>query len=428
MNQRAKEATGSDQDDPAITIDPVYQGISQMTQQWVDELVATQQRLVETDLEHLRELAVLNRMAESLATHRSVDQVLQHAADEAANITRSQQVYVAEVRVTGGIEQVVMPAGRRVPVGKLPSEVGDLIERMADERLTEPSMMPFYDPAQGDRSIFVGLPIRTDQHIIGGLVFLCDDTEKLETEHQLRLLTSMLNQVAMACENSVLLQTISDMVVDVVVAMAQAIESRDEYTGGHVHRVTGYAVLLGSKRGLSERDLLLLRLGGLLHDIGKVAVPDAILNKPAKLTDQEFEIIKSHAAVGAHIVERIPQLSYLKDIVRHHHERFDGRGYPDRLEGMDIPLLARIMAVADTYDAMTSDRPYRKGLAHEVAIEEIKKCAGGQFDPELAELFVTCTPDQLERSADEARGWSTEPLRADAVHLLDLIQLPMAAG
>ena len=131
-----------------------------------------------------------------------------------------------------------------------------------------------------------------------------------------------------------------------------------------------------------------IEMAGLLHDIGKIAIPQAILCKPGKLTDDEFVIMKSHPVNSEKLIASIKKLQSVSPGIKHHHERWDGRGYPDRLEGENIPYCARIIALADTYDAMTSTRSYRVALPHEVAIEEIRKCAGSQFDPKLAEKFI----------------------------------------
>jgi HD-GYP domain-containing protein (c-di-GMP phosphodiesterase class II) len=213
------------------------------------------------------------------------------------------------------------------------------------------------------------------------------------------------------------------MIVDVVVAMALAIESRDPYTGGHVERVTAYSMLLGKHAGLSRSDLATLRIGGLLHDIGKIAVPDAILRKPLPLTKEEFEQMKPHPVVGHQIISHIPQLAKAAPIVRWHHERMDGKGYPDGLTGDQIPLLSRVAAIADTYDAMTSDRPYRRGLDMQVAREEIKRCAGTQFDQELAQIFVAIPEDELIATIATANRVRDPKRRMDSVSLLDTLDL-----
>ncbi|MEM6855220.1 MAG: HD-GYP domain-containing protein [Planctomycetota bacterium] len=211
--------------------------------------------------------------------------------------------------------------------------------------------------------------------------------------------------VAISVENRHFIESLNEMVVEVVCGFSLAIESRDSYTGGHVQRVTAYALALAQAMGLSNEDQSIVRLGGLLHDIGKVAIPDDILNKPDTLTDEEFDIIRVHPVVGHEILKRIPHLGRANQIVRHHHERWDGRGYPDKLAGHDIPKLSRVLAIADSYDAMTSDRSYRKTKTHDEAMREIQACAGSQFDPEMAEVFLGFSEAMLDKASDVMQTW-----------------------
>ncbi len=176
--------------------------------------------------------------------------------------------------------------------------------------------------------------------------------------------------------------------LDTINMLAQSVELRDSYTYGHTKRVTDYSILLGTHLDLSADDMYLIKTGTPLHDIGKIGIDDDILRKPGKLTKEEFEIMKTHTNKGAKILEAVPELAPLIPIVRSHHERWDGNGYPDQLSGEGIPRLARIVAVADCFDAMTSDRPYRPGMAAEVAFAEVEKQKGKQFDPEIATAFL----------------------------------------
>ena len=166
------------------------------------------------------------------------------------------------------------------------------------------------------------------------------------------------------------------------------VEAKDTYTRGHSDRVSEYSVLIGKKLGLSEEDLKRLKIGGLFHDVGKIGVPDNILQKEGKLSDDEYSEIKNHPTIGAHILSTASIFQDILPIVKYHHERYDGNGYPERLQGEKIPYLARITAVADTFDAMTSKRVYRDSIPLEQVIEEFKRCKGTQFDPQLADLFV----------------------------------------
>ena len=175
------------------------------------------------------------------------------------------------------------------------------------------------------------------------------------------------------------------------------VEAKDTYTRGHSDRVSEYSVLLGKYLGLSEDDIHLLRVGGLFHDIGKIGVPDSILLKTSRLTDDEYSEIKNHPKIGAQILSNATLFEKAIPIVKHHHERYDGFGYPEKLAGENIPYLARIAAVADSFDAMTSKRTYRDSLPLDVVINEIEKNKGTQFDPNIATVFL----DILRNHYDE---------------------------
>ena len=166
------------------------------------------------------------------------------------------------------------------------------------------------------------------------------------------------------------------------------VEAKDIYTRGHSDRVAEYSVLIGKKLGLSEEELKTLHLGGLFHDIGKIGVPDSILQKSSTLTDDEYSQIKQHPNIGVHILSNASIFQDILPIVEHHHEKFDGSGYPSRLKGNDIPYLARITSVVDSFDAMTSRRSYRDSLSMENVISELKNCSGTQFDPDIVNLFL----------------------------------------
>ncbi|UUZ84264.1 HD-GYP domain-containing protein [Paenibacillus sp. P26] len=179
-------------------------------------------------------------------------------------------------------------------------------------------------------------------------------------------------------------------------ALSSALDSRDNETQGHSFRVTSYAIRLGMELGLSGQELGSLARGAPLHDVGKIGVPDAILLKPDKLTAEEWEVMRRHVEIGYQMLSHITFLESSLEVVKHHHERWDGKGYPSQLKEREIPLFARIFAVCDTYDAITSDRPYRKGRSCEEAREEIRKCAGTQFCPEVTEAFLRIDPEEWQ--------------------------------
>lgn len=175
---------------------------------------------------------------------------------------------------------------------------------------------------------------------------------------------------------------------EMTIALAKTIDAKDKYTHGHSERVAYYSRLLAARNGEDESEQKHIYYMGLLHDIGKIGVPEEIINKPGKLTDTEYQIIQSHTTIGSDILKDIKTFPDLSIGARSHHERYDGRGYPDKLAGENIPQPARIIAVADAYDAMTSTRSYRKGLPQEAARAEIEKGRGTQFDPQIADLML----------------------------------------
>ena len=195
--------------------------------------------------------------------------------------------------------------------------------------------------------------------------------------------------------------------LDTIAVLRQTVEAKDPYTRGHSDRVSAYSVLIGEKMGLSEKDIHTLKIGGLFHDIGKIGVPDSILLKESRLTDDEYSQIKNHPSIGSHILGDVPMFQDIIPIVLHHHERFDGKGYPSQLKGYDIPLFARIAAVADTFDAMTSKRSYRDSLPLDTVVAEIKRVSGTQFDPDIAKVFLDIIEndyDKIERIKEEFKG------------------------
>lgn len=171
-------------------------------------------------------------------------------------------------------------------------------------------------------------------------------------------------------------------------SLSKALDAKDSYTSGHASRVQEYSVKLAEEYGLSSKEIEDIKTSSILHDIGKIGIIDYILNKPGRLTDEEFEKIKEHPKVGADIIGEISFLKDISKIIRYHHERYDGRGYPEGLKADEIPIEACIICIADSYDAMTSDRPYRAALTREEALEEIEKNTGTQFHPSLAKRFL----------------------------------------
>ncbi|MGB9628363.1 MAG: HD domain-containing phosphohydrolase [Thermodesulfobacteriota bacterium] len=232
------------------------------------------------------------------------------------------------------------------------------------------------------------VPVKVKGKVIGVLEAINKKGGEEFNKEDLSLFTSLSDQVAIALDNSRLYQELEEMFFQTAESLADAIEKRDPYTGGHTQRVTSYSLAIANYLSLGPLEKKWLKIASVLHDVGKIGIEDQILRKPAQLTPEEFNLIKRHSNMGAEIIEHIRQLKEIVPGVKYHHEQMNGKGYPEGLKGEDIPLLAKIVAVADTYDAMTTDRPYRSALSKKTAIEELKKCSGTQFDQEVVNAFV----------------------------------------
>jgi len=217
-------------------------------------------------------------------------------------------------------------------------------------------------------------------------------------DDDLELFNNFAAQSAISVENTQLYERLQDTYLGAIGSLAAAIEARDPYTVGHSARVTQYAVAIAESMGLPQENIEELRLAGLLHDLGKIGVPDRILNKPGRLTEEEYSAIKMHPALSMRIIEPLPHLGNIIPIIYHHHEHYDGSGYVDGKVGEKIPLGARIIAVADAFEAMTSDRPYRTALSRDQAMTELRRNAGSQFDPRIVAHFL----DLLDKTTQGA--------------------------
>jgi len=239
------------------------------------------------------------------------------------------------------------------------------------------------------------VPLIVHQEIIG-IVCLCNKWNAYKkvpenfSNDDLKLLKSLLMQSAISLENYLLYNNMQELLMNSIKALVAAIEAKDQYTAGHSERVTAIAVLIGQEMGLAPKIMENLRVSAILHDVGKIGISEKILCSKERLTDEEFAVIKSHPSKGATILQHLDEFSEIIPGVKHHHERYDGRGYPDNIKENNIPLTARIIAIADTFDAITSNRTYRKKKNFQFAVDEIVKCAGTQFDPEMVEAFLRC--------------------------------------
>jgi putative nucleotidyltransferase with HDIG domain len=259
--------------------------------------------------------------------------------------------------------------------------------------------------------------LRSNDRIVGVLDLSRAPDQPGFDQDDRTLLTICASQIAASLDNSRLYRQLKQQNIEMIAALAASIDARDPYTAGHSMQVMRYAVRLGEVIGLDAARIEALRYGGLLHDIGKIGVPDAILLKPASLSSEEMEIMRAHAVIGVEIVRGVKALRPVLPVIRHHHERIDGAGYPDGLSGDQIPLEARIMAIADAYDTMTSERAYRRAMTQDEAIAELRRCRGVQWDADLVDRFV-------ELLKSEAQALRLQPRAAQASLDQNVLHVP----
>jgi putative nucleotidyltransferase with HDIG domain len=234
----------------------------------------------------------------------------------------------------------------------------------------------------------MAVPLNIRENVFGVASAIIMDEDRGFDERDIYYMTFITRKAAGAIENIALYENIYDNLFSTLYAFVATLEARDQYTREHSTRVAKLAHKIAEAYGCTEEELDVINFAGRLHDIGKIGIRDDILLKPDSLTDEEYEKIKEHPAIGADIVGKLGLWNRERKIIRHHHERHDGRGYPDGLAGEEIPLLSRIMSVADAYDAMASERAYRRKMEKEKIIDIIKANSGSQFAPEIVPVFL----------------------------------------
>lgn len=348
-------------------------------------------------LERLTEAETLLEIGRELAQTLDMQRVLELALERVERIVAAEtssiwecdpdqkELYfrVVRGRAAEDIRHLRIPFGQGIVGAVAASGKAELIEDVRKDPRWKGDSTPHFD-TRG----MMAVPLISRGRVVGVLQLLNAVGRERFEESDLRQMQHFAGSLAHALENARLYARQRRIFVETVIALAEAVERRDPYTGGHLHRVVAYSLALGEALGLDLDALEELRLGATLHDIGKIGVPDAVLLKAGPLDETEQEVMRRHASDGASIVSRIADLRPLVPIVRNHHERWDGSGYPDGLRGDQIPLAARIVSVADTFDAMTTSRPYRKSLPSEKAAQEIQRVAGTHLCPTVAGVFA----------------------------------------
>ncbi|MDF3066449.1 MAG: putative regulatory protein [Polyangiaceae bacterium] len=357
----------------------------------------------------LREALSLYKVSEAIAASLSLDEVVSTLSDSALSEVRSDVVMTWLADGEGDFTLRSLNFSSLLEEGE---ELGGLdpakvVERLASGPVTEHGARArelfATHPARQVSSLII-VPLKMRDRLLGFVATISLTASRRFDEGQRKLLSIIASRAAAAIENARLYEDLQATFQQTIQSLARTIDKMDRYTAGHSERVARYAVNLARWLGLDEIQIEVVRHSALMHDIGKIGCV-MNLNKAGKLTQTEYEVFKRHPTYGREILDPIKFLGPVIPGVHLHHERWDGRGYPLGLAGKDIPLIARIISVADTYDAMTSDRAYRRALPHEVTVSEIERCSGTQFDPDVAGTFT----ERIEMLREELRASGVEP-------------------
>jgi putative nucleotidyltransferase with HDIG domain len=355
-----------------------------------------ERRKLQAENLRLKEALSLYKVSEAIANSLSLDEVMQTVVHAALDEVSGDVVFVLLDDGTGNFfeRQRAINAAfhcEGFDPGKL--SVERLGEHFSDERrlkINGRQGLQFFEtlPQGAELESLMASRLTMSTRTIGYMAVCSFSAGKVFDEGQRKLLRMVADRAAASIENAQLYEDMKATFRQTIRGLASAIDKMDRYTAGHSERVAAYAQLLAIKLGLPEPQVELVRQAALMHDIGKIGCV-LNLNKPGILTEREYEIFKKHPGFGKEILQPIDFLHPLIPGVHCHHERWDGNGYPAGLKAQEIPLMARIISVADVYDAMTSDRAYRKALPHDATVSELERCAGSQFDPEVANDFVS---------------------------------------
>ena len=345
--------------------------------------------------EKVKDLNTFNVIIESLESARSVGDIFRKASELAVKITGAQSSFVFVGGLDGQPPACIsqspdedvekLPGGTRIK-DHIASWLADFdYERLPVNIFGKNGVQSLPGPIVG----IAAAPISMNHKPFGVIAAASFEENWKISQRSMDYLFFAAEKTGLTVENFGLYENIYDNLFSTLYAFVETLEARDSYTRRHSFRVTRIAELLAEQMGVSSVEMEVLRVAGNLHDIGKIGIPDSVLLKPGKLTDEEFDMIKRHPDIGAGIVGFMGLWDTEKEIIRHHHEKWDGSGYPMKLKGEDIPFLSRILAVADVYDAVTTNRAYRKRLPEEVCRKIIKEGAGAHFDPAIVDAFFS---------------------------------------
>lgn len=346
----------------------------------------------ETLTKKVLELATLYEMSRALGSTLEMDELLGSVLESALRIFDLDLGYVTLRDKETGLLAIRAMRGESLSDGQgaVRSSMSEWVVREGRPLIFNP------DPTSGSGQIDIVtgakaalcVPLVSAEGTIGSITIGSTDVSYRFNSDDVRLLSTIANHVTIAIGNIELFTSLQEAYLATVRSLAAAVDAKDTYTRGHSDRVAQYATYIAERMGMGHEQRIALEMAAYLHDIGKIGVPEAILLKPGRLDDAEMAQMCHHPLIGANILKPVAFPWAITPIVRHHHEYYDGSGYPAGLRGEEIPLLARILTIADSFEAMTADRPYRKGMSIEEAITELRRCAGTQFDPEIVEIFT----------------------------------------
>lgn len=346
-----------------------------------------------------RILKNLLKVSRSLSSSLEIEEVLHKAMEHVERICKAEASSIWEI--DNEKKELFFRIVRGEHVGKIKQmrlKIGDGIAGFVAKSkrsllVNDVRKNPYWEDAFDIESSFqsrsiLAVPLLIGKRIIGVIELLNKRDGKGFNQRDKESLLSLSGPIAIALDNARLYEEKKELFIQTSFALAIAIEKRDPYTGGHTKRVLDYSLQIGKVLGLRGKEIEGLKISAILHDIGKIGIPDSILAKPTTLTAKEFRKIKEHPVIGAEILRGISGMDRIVNAIKYHHERWDGKGYPENLKGEEIPLWARIISIADTFDALTTSRPYRGRISEKEAIEEIEKNIGKQFCPHCGEAFL----------------------------------------
>ncbi len=355
------------------------------------------QREIERLSQKVKELPVMHEINRDIASLSKIDEILGVIIDRATSMLES-EIGSILLFVDNSHKELVIRAARglsdeiirntRVPLGEGVS--GWVAKTGLPLLITDISKNSRFTRKDGKyyTNSLISVPLEVGGKVIGVININNKKTKETFTKEDLELLKTLAAQASVAVEIAELFKNLHDSYLHTIEALTAAIDAKDHYTCHHSRQVTGFAVAIAREMHLPDKEIEAIRKACQLHDLGKIGIHDHILTKPGKLTQQEWKEMQTHPLKGVEILKPLGSLSEIVDLVKEHHERFDGQGYPDGMKGNNIHLGARIIAVADAFSAMISNRPYRKKMPREEAMEEVSQQANRQFDPQVVKSFL----------------------------------------